>query len=300
MDSFKTLPNPDQIELVFIIGYLGDQVPEYMARYYPEVKAKYVIQEKMLGQSQAIWLAREYLHGPMMVVFADTIAETDFSIVGKTDLDGIAWVKGVPDPRRFGVAEINQNGYVTRMVEKPTEMENNRVVIGMYYFKKAEDILTAIEKQLASGRTFKGEYFLTEAINVMLETGAKMRTQEVGSWFDAGTPEAILETNKYLLERGSANSLTFPVENNVKIIPPVNIHPSVTIKNSQIGPNVSINANSKIQNSTIINSIIDENVEIDHCSLHNSLLGRSTRVSGVTGQLDLGDNSRVINKSGIE
>lgn len=296
LDSLKTLPDPAQIELVFIIGYLGDQVPEYMAKYYPDIKAHYVVQEKMLGQSQALWLAREYLHGPMMVVFADTIAETDFSIIGKTDLDGIAWVKSVPDPRRFGVAEVNAEGYVTRMVEKPTEMDNNRVVIGLYYFKNATDIMSAIEKQIASGKTFKGEYFLTESINVMLETGARMRTQEVGSWLDAGTSEALLETNKHLLAAGVSQSPAFRAEDKVTIIPPVNIHPSVKISNSTIGPNASIAQDCVIDGSFLRDSIVDESSRIERSTLHDSLLGRKTQVFGMEGQLDIGDNSRIMIK----
>ena len=111
LESFNTLPDPSNIELVFIIGYLGDQVREYMAEYYPKVKAHYVVQPEMKGQSQALHLAKKYLHGPIMVVFADTLADTDFSMVGKEDLDGYAWVKSVPDPRRFGVAEVNDKGY---------------------------------------------------------------------------------------------------------------------------------------------------------------------------------------------
>jgi glucose-1-phosphate thymidylyltransferase len=157
LDSFKTLPDPENVELVFIVGYLGDQVRQYMQDSFPRVKAKYVVQEEMLGQSQALWLAKDYLHGPMMMVFSDTLAETDFSMVGKTDLDGLAWVKSVEDPRRFGVAEVNAEGYVTKMVEKPTEMDNNRVVIGLYYYREAEKIMEAIGTQLKTGRTFKGE-----------------------------------------------------------------------------------------------------------------------------------------------
>ena len=294
LDSFKTLPDPDRIELVFIIGYLGDQVPEYMAKNFPEIKAHYVVQEQMLGQSQALQLAKQYLHGEMMVVFADTLAETDFSIIGKTDLDGIAWVKSVEDPRRFGVAEVNQDGYVTRMVEKPTEMDNNRVVIGLYYFKDADRIMSAIDDQIASGRTFKGEYFLTEAINVYLETGARMKTKEVGKWLDAGTPDALLETNTELLTVLNPKPPSFALGNEVTIIPPVSIHPSVKITHSTIGPNVSIAEGSCVDHSTIQSTIIDCGAQIEHCDLDNSLLGRNTLVRGMKGQLDIGDNCRII------
>lgn len=292
LESFKTLPDPENVELVFIVGYLGDQVRQYMQEYFPQVKANYVVQEKMLGQSQALWLARDYLHGPMMMVFADTLAETDFSMVGRTDLDGLAWVKSVEDPRRFGVAEVNAEGYVTKMVEKPTEMDNNRVVIGLYYYHEAEKIMEAIGTQLETGRTFKGEYFLTEATNIYLERGARMKTQEVDVWLDAGTPDALLETNQYLLENGRANRPEFGRD--VQIIHPVYIHPEAKISNSVIGPYASIDRGCVINSSQISSSILDERVTVKSCRLRGSLLGKDSLADGVTGMVDIGDNSRMI------
>jgi glucose-1-phosphate thymidylyltransferase len=294
LDTFKTLPEPENVELVFIVGYLGDQVREYMNEYFPKVKANYVVQPTMQGQSQALWLAREYLHGPMIMVFADTLAETDFSIIGQSDLDGIAWVKSVEDPRRFGVAEVNEQGWITRMIEKPTETDNNRVVIGLYYYREAEMIMDAIKKQLEVGRTFKGEYFLTEATNIYLERGAKMKTKEVEVWLDAGTPEALLETNRYLLEHGRANQPNYASSSGVNIVPPVFIHPEAQISNSTIGPFVSINKGCVIANSRISSSIFDEKTLITDSHLENSMLGRNVVVEKAAGMLDMGDNSRVV------
>jgi glucose-1-phosphate thymidylyltransferase len=296
LDSFKTLPDPENVELVFIIGYLGDQVRDYMKEFFPHIKAHYVVQEKMLGQSQALWLARDYLHGPMMMVFSDTLAETDFSILGTTDLDGIAWVKRVEDPRRFGVAEIDSDGFVTRFIEKPTAVENNRVVIGLYYYREAEKMMSAIQAQLEGGKTFKGEYFLTEATNIYLERGARMKTQEVDIWLDAGTPQAMLETNQYLLDHGRANQPVFPADAKVTIHPPVNIHPDAIIKDSEIGPYASISKGCKIENSRLIDVIIDDHSTILNSTLDNSLVGRNAFVDGVQGKLDIGDTSQVVCK----
>lgn len=294
LDSFATLPNPAEIELVFIIGYLGEQVPEYMAKEYPGVKAHYVVQPEMQGQSQALWLAREYLHGPVMVVFADTLAETDYSMVGTEDLDGYAWVKSVPDPRRFGVAEVNQDGYITRLVEKPTEMDNNRVVIGLYYYRQGEKLLEAIEEQLASGAMFKGEYFLTDATTIYIRNGARMKTIEVGSWLDAGTTQALLETNQHLLDK---NAPALPaLDASVKIIPPVAIHPRAIVTNSTIGPYVSLAAGCKVEGSTLSDSIIDRDTQIVHSTISHSLIGRNVLVEGFSGTLDLGDNSKLSDK----
>jgi glucose-1-phosphate thymidylyltransferase len=292
LDSFKTLPDPANIELVFIIGYLGDRVQEYMAEYFPGVKAHYVVQPEMKGQSQALHLAKKYLNGPIMVVFADTLAETDFSMVGKDDLDGYAWVKSVPDPRRFGVAEVDGNGFITRLVEKPTSMENNKVVIGLYYYRQGEMLLSAIETQLASGKTFKGEYFLTDATTIMLEHGAKMKIIDVNAWLDAGTSEALLETNGHLLDRLAPEPLP-DHSADVKIIPPVSIGPGVKLVRCQVGPHVSIAKDCVIEDSTLEDTIIDESSEIVNSRLNHSLIGRNVIIDGVNGSVNLGDNSQV-------
>ncbi len=295
LDSFATLPDPENIELVFIIGYLGEQVPEYMAKEYPGVKAHYVTQPEMQGQSQALWLAREYMHGPVMVVFADTLAETDFSMVGREDVDGYAWVKSVPDPRRFGVAEVDTAGYITRLVEKPTEMDNNRVVIGLYYYRQGEKLLQAIEEQLASGAMFKGEYFLTDATTIYIRNGARMKTIEVGSWLDAGTTPALLETNSHLLQRIHPNLPN--LDASVTVIHPVAIHPQATVRNSTIGPNVSLAARCVVEDSCLADCIVDAGTTIRRSTLSNSLIGRNVLVEDFAGTIDLGDNSRVMNKN---
>jgi len=294
LDGFASLPDAENIELVFIIGYLGEQVPEYMAKEYPGVKAHYVTQPEMQGQSQALWLAREYLQGPVMVVFADTLAETDFSMVGREDVDGYAWVKSVPDPRRFGVAEVDSAGYITRLVEKPTEMDNNRVVIGLYHYRQGEKLLRAIEEQLASGAMFKGEYFLTDATTIYIRNGARMKTMEVGSWLDAGTTPALLETNRHLLERNAPHLP--PLDASVKIIQPVAIHPQAIVRNSTIGPYVSLAAGCAVEDSLLTDCIVDSGTTITHSILSSSLVGRNVLVEDFKGTLDLGDNSSILKK----
>ena len=169
LDMFNTLPDPTNVEYIFIVGYLGDKIEAYMQKNHPDLKAKYVIQTEMRGQSHAIHLAKEYLNGPMLMVFADTLIETDLSFIKETDSDVIAWVKPVPDPRRFGVTEIGEGGYVKRLIEKPKEMYNNLAVVGFYYFAESANLITAIEEQFERGLKLKGEYFLADAVNIMLE-----------------------------------------------------------------------------------------------------------------------------------
>ena len=159
LDSIATLPDIQNAELVNIVGYLGDQIECYIKENYPHMKAHFVVQEDPRGQSHAIQLARQYLHGPMLIVFADTLIETDLSFLADKPEKAIAWVKPVPDPRRFGVAEVDQDGWVRRLIEKPDEMSNNLAVVGFYYFEEADDLLSAIDEQMLRGRTAQRRIF---------------------------------------------------------------------------------------------------------------------------------------------
>jgi glucose-1-phosphate thymidylyltransferase len=297
LDMFKTLPDPDNLEYVFIVGpYLGElQVPQFIRENYPNLKAHFVVQNEMKGQSHALWLAREYMHGPMLVVFSDTLMETDFSFLAHEEADVVAWVMPMPDPRRFGVAEVGAEGWVTRFIEKPQSMDNNLVVVGCYYFKSAEKLLAAIEEQMERNLTLKGEYFLTDTISIMIEHGAKVRTNEINTWLDTGTIEATLDTNKILLKKIEGR-----IENidGVEIISPSFVHPSAEIKDSVIGPYASIGANCKITNSKISESIVEASCEIRDAVLSRSLIGMQAKVQGRGDeqviQLNVGDHSAVI------
>ncbi len=167
----------------------------------------------------------------------------------------------------------------TRFIEKPETMENNLVVVGCYYFKSAEKLLAAIEEQMKRNLTLKGEYFLTHTISLMIEKGAKVRTQKSDSWLDTGTIDATLETNKILLE-GKANKTKNETVDGVEIIAPSFIHPSAEIQNSVIGPYSSIGANCKIVNSKIEESIVEADCEIQDAVLSRSLVGIRSQSPG--------------------
>ena len=293
LDSVSSLPPDTEVELINIVGYLGDQIEAYIHTNYPEKKAHFVIQEDPLGQSHAIQLAQEYLHGPMLIVFADTLIETDLSQLNNETADAVAWVHPVEDPRRFGVAEVGPDGLVRRLIEKPQDMSNNLVVVGFYYFKRAEDLLEAIEEQMQRKTQLKGEYFLADAINILLERGLKMRTQEVDVWLDTGTAESLLETNRYLLTNGLDNSATTIVGPGVVLLPPVFIHPTAQIMNSIIGPNVSIGAACQVENSIISDSILEDEAMTNRVILESSLIGRCAQISRRAGIINAGDNTMV-------
>jgi glucose-1-phosphate thymidylyltransferase len=293
LESLQSLPDPEDVELINIVGYLGDQIENYIRQHYPNVVTHTVLQEDPLGQSHAIQLAGEYLSGPMLMVFADTLIETDLSFLAKEMAEAVAWVKPVPDPRRFGVAEVSQDGWVTRLIEKPQDMDNNLAVVGFYYFAEAQDLLSAIEEQMRRGLALKGEYFLVDAINIMLERGLKMRTHQVDIWLDAGTPEALLETNRYLLEHGDDNSSQAGERPGVVLIPPVFIHPTAQVTDSIIGPYVSMGAGCCVERSIIRNSILEDEAETNQIILEGSLVGRRARLHRRASVINAGDNTEV-------
>lgn len=291
LDMFKDLPKID--EVVFIVGYLGEQVEEYVSEAYPNLKTRYVVQDEMLGQSHAIWLAREGLTGPMVMAFVDTLIETDLSQLHTEKAQAIAWVKEVEDPRRFGVVELGPEGKVKKLIEKPSDMSNNLAVVGFYYFHKAEDLIAAIETQMERGDQLKGEWYLADAINLLLDQGLEMRVEPVEIWKDCGKPEPLLETNRYLLEHGRDNSKSASQQESVVIVPPVYVDPSATIEQAVIGPHVTIGADCVIKRSMLQNSIVEAGSHITDSNLSGSLIGRDARVVGRSRSFNVGDSSEV-------
>jgi glucose-1-phosphate thymidylyltransferase len=252
-----------------------------------------VIQVEMRGQSDALYLAREFLQGPMLMSFSDTLIETDLAFLPTVQQDGVAWVKEVPDPRRFGVAEVDARGFVTRMVEKPADIHNNRVVVGFYYFKSGARLMKAIEDQVRRGISLKGEYFVTDTINVLLEEGAVFTTKSVETWLDAGTRDALLETNRHLLEHGNDNSTDAAKLPGVRVIPPVFIPADAELESCTIGPHVSLAEGVEMHNVTVSDAIIERGAIVENSSLTHSHLGREVIVKGARGRLNIGDNSIV-------
>jgi glucose-1-phosphate thymidylyltransferase len=293
LEQFNSLPDSLDIEYVFIVGPTQlEQVQEHMQVHHPEKVVHFVTQEKMRGQSDALFLAHEYLKGPMLMAFSDTLVETDLSTVLHCDLDGMAWVRAVPDPRRFGVAKLNGEGFITQLVEKPQDLDNNLVVVGFYYFRRAEDLMAAIQEQMNRNVTLKNEFFLADAVNILLERGAKMRTQEVSAWMDAGMPDALLETNRYLLDHGRDNSAQAAQEHpGVAVIPPVFISSNANIQASVVGPYVSIGEECQLNQVVVRNSILEEGAQVEHMILDGSHLGRDVQVHGQVTRLNLGDQS---------
>jgi len=293
IDSLSTYPGFVDIELVNIVGYLSDQIEDCIRTSYPDLQSSFVLQENPRGQSHAILLAKELISGPTLVVFADTLIETDLSFLDGESSGAVVWVKEVPDPRRFGVVKLNKSGQVTRLIEKPDSIEDNLVVVGFYYFKEGEQLIAAIEEQLKKDVKLKGEYFLADAINIMLENGLIMRPEMVDVWLDAGTPQTLLETNRYLLEHGHDNSKEATQRAEFQAVPPVFVHPSARIRNAVVGPFVSIGAECQIQNCLVKNSIFEDQARADGVILEDSLIGRNAELQGRWKIINAGDDTKL-------
>jgi glucose-1-phosphate thymidylyltransferase len=292
LEQFKSLPKMETAEYVFIVSpNQGEMIQEHMQAEHPEKVVHFIVQENMQGQSQAISLAKELLDGPVLIAFSDTLIETDLSFLSTETADGVAWVKPMEDPRRFGVVEIDKEGWATRLIEKPTDISNNLVVVGFYYFKDGSRLLAAIEEQIKRNTSMKGEFFLADAINILIERGAKIKVRQTEVWLDAGIPESLLETNRYLLDHGRCNCDPVAVKEGVTIIHPVSIPSGTILKAAVIGPHVTLGEGVDLENVVIRNSIIEAGTRIKDMVIESSIIGRNVILEGRPERLNIGDNS---------
>lgn len=287
LDRFAPL---DIEELVIIYGWLGDQIQAYLHDAYPHLNVQCVEQTELKGQSHALWLAREYLDGDGIIIFVDTFFAADLGVLAAPQGDGIAFIKEVEDPRRFGVVELDDDGYVTRFIEKPTSKDNKKVVIGFYWVHNLQWMIRCIEEQMAAGKTFKGEFFLTDTFQVMIQQGAKFRTHAVDVWQDTGKPETTLQTNRYLLDDGCDNSAQLDLARGI-VIPPVYVGRDVVVENAVVGPYANIVSGAVIRNAVVRDSIIDAGAVIEDVVLEGSLIGERAHVKGQPTRLNIGHSA---------
>jgi glucose-1-phosphate thymidylyltransferase len=273
-------------ELIFITGHLREQVEAYARARYPW-PCRFIEQKVQDGTAGAINLARPHVTGPVLIVFVDTVFEADLSLVTRTDADGIIWAKEVEDYQRFGVVVTDPQGYMTRIVEKPSEPISRLANIGLYWVRDTAALWEGVDHVLRAPK-HKGEYYLTDAFQHMIERGRRILTAEVGGWYDCGTLEAMLETSGILLEQGAARR---PALSGVTIHEPVYIEDGVRIARSEIGPNVAVEAGTTITDSRLEHCIVGGDCELAGVRLRASMLGRSVRLRHFQGSASLGDHA---------
>ena len=282
-------------ELIFITGHLKEQVEAYARKHY-RIPSRYVEQKVQDGTAGAINLARPFVTGSVLIVFVDTVFEADLSIVKTSTDDGIIWAKEVEDYQRFGVVVTDERGYMTKIVEKPKEPISKLANIGLYYIRDVAALWQGIDHVLASPKN-KGEWFLTDAFQWMIEHGRKIRTAEVTGWYDCGAFGTTLETNRILLEkRTGAPPQRRAVGPGGKVVEPCWIEEGVVIERSTVGPHVAVEAGSVICDSTVGDAIVGRNCRIAHSSLKGAILGDDVIVERLNGSVSLGSHAEVRGK----
>ncbi|MEO8584088.1 MAG: sugar phosphate nucleotidyltransferase [Flavitalea sp.] len=280
-------------DFIFIVGYLGDKIKDYVTDKYPQLNTHFVNQNEREGIGHAIQLTRNIVaDDEVFIVLGDTICEYDVSdVLGRPH--SALGIKRVDDPRDFGVAEIGEDGFISRVVEKPQIPKSNMALVGIYLIKESGMLFNCLEANRRNMIKSRGEFSITDAIECMITQGAKFQSFKVQNWFDCGKKDTLLESNATLLKKfGGVISKEHHFENTI-IIPPVSIAPGCDIKNSIIGPNVTIGEKTNISYSVIRNSIIGSFADLFDIVLSKSLIGSDTEVKGESRSLNIGDNTEI-------
>jgi glucose-1-phosphate thymidylyltransferase len=288
MDDVQKLGNVEQV--VYITGHLKERVEAYTRSTY-QIPSVFIEQQVQDGTAGAVALARPYVDQPVLIIFVDTIFDADLSITKTTDADGIIWTKEVEDYQRFGVVVTDADGHMTKIVEKPTTPISKRANIGLYYIRNWKLLFEGIDHVLKSAQN-KGEWYLTDAFQYMIDHGAKIKVVDVAGWYDAGQLETLLDTNRVMLEKGRARRPA-KLGDGAVVVEPVYIEDGVTIEHSTVGPNVSIGTGSVVRNATLRDAVVGDKTTIIDCELHDTFLGDSVTVHGVRGNLNVGDHSDI-------
>jgi glucose-1-phosphate thymidylyltransferase len=274
--------------IILIIGYKGDLIQNYVEKHYPDAPVEFVVQEQRKGIGHAVSLTESVANTgePLLIILGDTIIKADLRslIAMETNVLG---VKSVEDPRRFGVCILEENRIVG-VVEKPENPPSNQAIVGLYYIPNSGLLFDSLHKLIENDIKRLGEYQITDALQQMIESGAEFRPFTIEEWFDCGKRDALVETNRCLLEGSPAPTLEGSV-----LIPPVSVSPQAKVVNSIIGPNVSVAPEVEIENSIIRDSVLDAGASVMDSLLDGSIVGSKAVVVGEFQSLNIGDSCEI-------
>lgn len=278
---------------IFITGYLGDKIEEYIRENYPSIQKSFIMQEPREGTAHAVLLAKQSVkeNDELIIALGDTIFDVQLEEL-LASKDSLLGVKKVVDPRNYGVAEVDETGFIKSVIEKPPIPKSNLALVGLYKIRESEMLMSSIDHIISKNLRTRGEFHLTDAIMHMITKGARFKSFPVENWYDCGSKESLLETNAVLLKKNSARNTKYSFENTI-IYPPVNIAINCQISNSIIGPNVSIGENTTISYSIIKDAIIGSYSEIQNTVMHHSVIGSDASLRGLSQSLNLGDSTEI-------
>ena len=284
------LPGLSIHEAVIIVGYMGERIIEYVRDHHPDLQVKYVEQPERLGLGHAVSLAEPHAGDrPLLIILGDTIFEADLMGVLAGQVSSIG-VKPVADPHRFGIVELDGEGRIIRMVEKPKHPASNLAITGVYYFRRGGPLFAALRELQHKNVRTRGEFQLTDAMQLLVERGEVITTFPIRGWYDCGKTETLLETNRVLLEKHGPSP---PLPGSVTH-PPVSVGAGAEIEGCILGPHVSIAAGARLKNAVVRDSIVNQNACVEDVLLEGSVVGENAVVRGGFRRINVGDSSEVL------
>ncbi len=294
-DIAKVLKQPIE-EIAFVLGdpaWFGDEVVASLKTLAQELGARASIyrQDQPLGTGHAIMSAKPSLSGPAVIAYADTLIRAEFDL--DPEADSVIWTKKVPNPEAFGVVNLNDRGEIIELVEKPDNFVSDQAVIGIYYFKDVAVLKEKLQEVLEENIMNGGEYQINDGIKKMMADGRIFKTGTVDEWMDCGNKPVTVETNarmlQFLHEDGEKLVAETAILENASIIPPCFVGENVNLRNVTLGPNVSVGAGTVIEDSTIKNSLIQQNSHIKNAQLEEAMIGNHAKYNGAFTKISIGD-----------
>lgn len=260
-------------EVVFITGWLGSEVQAHVHLHWPQLQSRFVEQGEMLGLGHAVHLGLTDADQGVLIVLGDTLFTADLRALQATDAS-VLGVRAVEDPRRFGVAEL-ENGHIVRLVEKPEHPRSNLALVGLYWIRSGAALKHELETMMAAGRRTRGEFQITDALQALIDGGEPFRPLEIRDWFDCGSRETLLATNRHYLEQ---RTRTAEAPAGSVIHPPVWLGENVVLENCVLGPHVSIGPGSRLVRCVVRNSVVGADVRLENAVLEGSIIGEQAVV----------------------
>jgi glucose-1-phosphate thymidylyltransferase len=280
-------------EYIFITDENGGQIRDFMEKKFPGLPCRYLPQKERKGPAHAVSLARAYIEtgDDLLIVFNDTVFVADLHQIKSLceNCDGLVYSSEVEDYQRFGVSIVD-GGHIVEMVEKPETPVSRLAQVGLYYLKDGPLFMDTLMDTIADGDMVKGEFYLPPVFMRMIGRGYRFGAPRIDAWLDCGKPETLLETNRYLLQ--GKNHVHGETINSV-LVEPVHIEKGAVVRNSIVGPHVSVAAGSVIEQSIVRDSIISGGNEVRNMVLCGSILGDSVQLHGAPRRMNVGDHSLI-------